>query len=119
MFRETTNMIHRLGVPANILGYQFLRDAVVMVFEDFSLLKSVTTKLYPELAQKYNTTPAKVERAIRHAIETSWENESTESIDTIIGCPSRIRKHKPTNSELIAILADSLRMVQCGVKTDE
>lgn len=105
-----TNIIHEVGVPAHIKGYQYLRDAINMVVEDMDLLSAVTKELYPAIAQRNNTTPSRVERAIRHAIEVAWNRGKIETIDSLFGYTVHNDKGKPTNSEFIAIIADKLRL---------
>jgi len=107
---EITNMLHEIGVPAHIKGYQYLRFAIGLVVEDMAILNSITKTLYPEIAIKYDTTPNRVERAIRHAIETAWERSELEVINKLFRYTIRNDKGKPTNSEFIAMLADKLRL---------
>jgi two-component system response regulator (stage 0 sporulation protein A) len=104
---ETTRIIHQIGVPAHIKGYQYLRDAILMAVEDVSLLSSVARQIYPVIAKKNNTIPSSVERAIRRAIEFSWEHGNKEIFKSVFGYNI---SHKPTNSEFIALLADKLRL---------
>lgn len=107
---EITNIIHEIGVPAHIKGYQYIRYAISMVVEDVDLLSAVTKELYPAIAKKYNTTPSRVERAIRHAIEVAWNRGKIDTIDKLFGYTVHTDKGKPTNSEFIAIIADKLRL---------
>ena len=107
---EITNIIHEVGVPAHIKGYHYLRDAIMMVVDDMELLGAVTKELYPAIAQKNNTTPSRVERAIRHAIEVAWNRGKIETIDQLFGYTVENNKGKPTNSEFIAIISDKLRL---------
>lgn len=107
---DITNMIHEIGVPAHIKGYQYLRDAITMVVEDMDLLSAVTKELYPAIAKQNNTTPSRVERAIRHAIEVAWNRGKIETINNLFGYTVAEDKGKPTNSEFIAIIADKLRL---------
>lgn len=107
---DITNMIHEVGVPAHIKGYQYLRNAIAMVVEDMDLLGAVTKELYPAIAKMNNTTPSRVERAIRHAIEVSWNRGKLETIDALFGYTVQNDKGKPTNSEFIAIIADKIRL---------
>ena len=107
---EITNIIHEIGVPAHIKGYHYLRDAIRMAVEDLELLGAVTKELYPAIAKKNNTTPSRVERAIRHAIEVAWNRGRLETIDSLFGYTIQNDKGKPTNSEFIAIIADKLRL---------
>jgi two-component system response regulator (stage 0 sporulation protein A) len=105
-----TNIIHEMGVPAHIKGYHYLRDAILMVISDINLLGAVTKELYPMIAQKYNTTPSRVERAIRHAIELSWDRGNVEMMTKFFGYTINLERGKPTNSEFIAMVADKLRI---------
>ena len=107
---EITNIIHEIGVPAHIKGYQYIRCAITMVVDDIDLLSAVTKELYPAIAKKYNTTPSRVERAIRHAIEVAWTRGKIDTIDKLFGYTVHTDKGKPTNSEFIAIIADKLRL---------
>ena len=107
---EITSMLHDVGVPAHIKGYQYLRDAIVMVVEDMDLLGAVTKELYPAIAKQNKTTPSRVERAIRHAIEVAWNRGRLETINDLFGYTVQHDKGKPTNSEFIAIIADKLRL---------
>lgn len=107
---DITNIIHEVGVPAHIKGYQYLRDAITMVVEDMDLLGAVTKELYPAIAKLNNTTPSRVERAIRHAIEVAWNRGKIETINSLFGYTVHNDKGKPTNSEFIAIIADKLRL---------
>lgn len=107
---EITNLIHEIGVPAHIKGYQYLRDAITIVVDDMDILCAVTKELYPMIAKMNNTTPSRVERAIRHAIEVAWNRGRIETIDEIFGYTVQNDKGKPTNSEFIAIIADKLRL---------
>ncbi len=107
---EVTNMMHEIGVPAHIKGYQYLRDAIMMVVKDLDIINSITKQLYPSIAREYNTTPSRVERAIRHAIEVAWSRGQVETIDALFGYTVSIGKGKPTNSEFIAMVADKLRL---------
>lgn len=107
---EVTSIMHELGVPAHIKGYYYLRDAIIFSVEDIDILNSITKRLYPSIATKYNTTASRVERAIRHAIEIAWSRGQIEAIDSMFGYTINIGKGKPTNSEFIAIVADKLRL---------
>ncbi len=107
---DITNVIHEVGVPAHIKGYQYLRDAITMVVEDMDLLGAVTKELYPAIAKRNSTTPSRVERAIRHAIEVAWNRGRIETINSLFGYTVHNDKGKPTNSEFIAIIADRLRL---------
>ncbi|MBZ2173763.1 sporulation transcription factor Spo0A [Schnuerera sp. xch1] len=107
---KITNIIHEIGVPAHIKGYLYLREAILMVIQDIELLGAVTKELYPNIANKYNTTPSRVERAIRHAIEVAWTRGKIDTIDKIFGYTVNNNKGKPTNSEFIAMVSDKLRL---------
>lgn len=109
---EITNIIHEIGVPAHIKGYLYLREAITMVVESVELLSAVTKELYPSIAKKYNTTPSRVERAIRHAIEVAWSRGKIDTINNLFGYTVHNDKGKPTNSEFIAMVADKLRLEQ-------
>ncbi|WP_031514833.1 sporulation transcription factor Spo0A [Desulfofalx alkaliphila] len=105
-----TNIIHEMGVPAHIKGYHYLREAILMVIREVNLLGAVTKELYPMIAQKYNTTPSRVERAIRHAIELAWDRGNIEMMTKFFGYTINLERGKPTNSEFIAMVADKLRI---------
>lgn len=105
-----TSMIKEIGVPAHIKGYAFLREGIQMVYTDVELLGSVTKILYPDIAKKYNTTPSRVERAIRHAIEVAWNRGNYDLISKTFGYTVHHLKSKPTNSEFIAMIADKIRL---------
>jgi len=107
---EVTKVIHEIGVPAHVKGYQYLRDAIMLVIEEINYLGAVTKELYPAIAQKYDTTPSRVERAIRHAIELAWDRGDIDRINKFFGYTINGEKGKPTNSEFIAIIADRLRL---------
>ena len=105
-----TDMIHQLGVPAHIKGYHYLRTAILASIQNQALLESVTKMLYPTVAQKYDTTSSRVERAIRHAIEIAWDRGDLDTINSFFGYTVNNCKGKPTNSEFIALLTDKLRL---------
>lgn len=105
-----TTIIHEIGVPAHIKGYQYLREAITMVYNNIEILGSITKTLYPAIAEKFKTTPSRVERAIRHAIEVAWTRGNIDSISRLFGYTINISKSKPTNSEFIAMVADKLRI---------
>ncbi len=107
---EVTNIIREIGIPAHIKGYQYLRDAIMMIVNEVELLGAVTKVLYPLIAEKYMTTPSRVERAIRHAIEVAWGRGNMDMINKIFGYTIKLDKGKPTNSEFMAMIADKLRM---------
>lgn len=105
-----TNVIHEVGVPAHIKGYQYLREAIMVVVNDIDVINQITKQLYPSIASKFNTTPSRVERAIRHAIEVAWARGQQEAVENIFGYTVSASKGKPTNSEFIAMIADKLRL---------
>ncbi|TCL58373.1 sporulation transcription factor Spo0A [Kineothrix alysoides] len=108
--KDVTEMIHEIGVPAHIKGYQYLREAIMMSVEDTEMLNSITKVLYPSIAKKYQTTSSRVERAIRHAIEVAWSRGRMETLDALFGYTINTGKGKPTNSEFIALIADKIRL---------
>jgi len=110
MINQITSIIHEIGIPANIKGYMYLREAINMVVNNTSLLSAVTKELYPSLGKEFNTTASRVERAMRHAIEVAWTRGEVETINKIFGYTIRNEKGKPTNSEFIAMVADKLRL---------
>lgn len=105
-----TMYIQQLGVPAHIKGYQYIRDAIMMVIEDMDAINSITKFLYPTVAKHYNTTSSRVERAIRHAIEVAWDRGNPEILNELFGYTILSSKGKPTNSEFIAMIADKIRL---------
>ena len=107
---DITNLIHEIGVPAHIKGYQYLRDAITLVVNRMEYLNAVTKELYPAIAAINNTTPSRVERAIRHAIEIAWNRGKLETLENLFGYTVQQDKGKPTNSEFIAIIDDKLRL---------
>ena len=107
---DITNLIHEIGIPAHIKGYHYLRDAITLVVGHMEYLNAVTKELYPAIAEKNNTTPSRVERAIRHAIEISWNRGKLDTLESLFGYTIQQDKGKPTNSEFIAIIADKLRL---------
>ncbi|MBP3701166.1 MAG: sporulation transcription factor Spo0A [Lachnospiraceae bacterium] len=107
---RVTEVIHEVGVPAHIKGYQYLREAICMTVLDVELMNSVTKILYPDIAKKYQTTASRVERAIRHAIEVAWTRGRLETIEALFGYTVNAGKGKPTNSEFIALIADKIRL---------
>ena len=107
-----TEIIHEIGVPAHIKGYQYLREAIILTINDMEMINAVTKVLYPEVARKFNTTPSRVERAIRHAIEVAWDRGDIEVLQKYFGYTVSNIKGKPTNSEFIAMIADSLTLRQ-------
>ena len=111
METDVTTILHEIGVPAHIKGYQYLRDSIIMAVEDPEILNSITKILYPTIAKMYQTTASRVERAIRHAIEVGWSRGRMETIDRLFGYTVSNCKGKPTNSEFIALIADKLRLL--------
>lgn len=107
---DITNLIHEIGVPAHIKGYQYMRDAITLVVSNMDLLSAVTKELYPTIAAMNGTTPSRVERAIRHTIELAWNRGKLETLNNLFGYTIQNDKGKPTNSEFIAIIADKLRL---------
>ncbi len=107
---DVTEIIHEIGVPAHIKGYQYLRDAIIMSVNDMDMLNSITKILYPTIAKKYQTTSSRVERAIRHAIEVAWSRGKMDTIDEMFGYTIHNGKGKPTNSEFIALITDRIRL---------
>ena len=107
---DVTNIIHEIGVPAHIKGYQYLRTAIMMTIENSELINSVTKILYPTVAKKYQTTSSRVERAIRHAIEVAWDRGDLDTLNAYFGYTIQNERGKPTNSEFIAMIADNLRL---------
>lgn len=108
--QDVTDIIHEIGVPAHIKGYQYLREAIMMSVREPSMISSITKVLYPTIAQQFQTTPSRVERAIRHAIEVAWSRGRMETLDALFGYTVNTGKGKPTNSEFIALIADRIRL---------
>ena len=109
---QVTAIIHEVGVPAHIKGYQYLREAIIIAVNDMDVINSVTKVLYPEVAKRFNTTPSRVERAIRHAIEVAWDRGDLETLQKYFGYTVSNAKGKPTNSEFIAMIADRLQLAR-------
>ena len=107
---QVTKIIHQIGVPAHIKGYQYLRTAIILTVNDSDIINSVTKILYPTVAKKYQTTTSRVERAIRHAIEVAWDRGDVEVLNSYFGYTIQNNRGKPTNSEFIAMIADNLRL---------
>ena len=105
-----TSIIHEVGVPAHIKGYQYVREAIMIAVEDMEVINSVTKVLYPEVARRYGTTASRVERAIRHAIEVAWDRGDLETLQKFFGYTVSNSKGKPTNSEFIAMISDRIRL---------
>ncbi len=107
---QVTQIIHQIGVPAHIKGYQYLRTAILLTVKDSDIINSVTKVLYPSVAKKYSTTTSRVERAIRHAIEVAWDRGDVDTLNSYFGYTIQNNRGKPTNSEFIAMIADNLRL---------
>lgn len=107
---KITEIIHEIGIPAHIKGYLYLREAIGLVVENMEFLGAITKELYPRVASKFNTTPSRVERAIRHAIEVAWTRGKVDTINEMFGHTINNSRGKPTNSEFIALIADKLRL---------
>ena len=107
---QVTQIIHQIGVPAHIKGYQYLRTAILLTIKDSDIINSVTKILYPSVAKKYQTTTSRVERAIRHAIEVAWDRGDVDTLNSYFGYTIQNNRGKPTNSEFIAMIADNLRL---------
>ena len=105
-----TNIIHEIGVPAHIKGYQYLREAIILALNDMDVINAITKVLYPEVAKTFQTTPSRVERAIRHAIEVAWDRGDLDTLQRFFGYTVSNTKGKPTNSEFIALIADKLQL---------
>ena len=109
---RVTNIIHDIGVPAHIKGYQYLREAIIMTVKDMDIINAITKVLYPTVAKRYKTTSSRVERAIRHAIEVAWDRGDVEVLNGFFGYTGSNVKGKPTNSEFISMIADRIRLEQ-------
>lgn len=107
-----TGIIHEIGVPAHIKGYQYLREAIIIAVNDMDVINAITKVLYPQVAKTFGTTPSRVERAIRHAIEVAWDRGDLETLQKYFGYTVSVSKGKPTNSEFIAMIADRLTLEQ-------
>ena len=107
---DVTEIIRDIGIPANIKGYQYIREGIIMAVNDMNMLNYITKLLYPSIAKKYKTTSSSVERAIRHAIEVAWNRGQIDVINDMFGYTVNAGKGKPTNSEFIALIADKLRI---------
>jgi len=108
--RSITKILHDLGVPSHIKGYQYIRDGIVMIYDNPGMIGGITKELYPDIAKKYVTTVSRVERAIRHAIEVSWNRGNLDLMEEIFGFSVDVDKAKPTNSEFIVTIADKLKL---------
>lgn len=113
---SVTKLLHELGVPSHIKGYQYIREGIIMIYDNPSIIGGITKELYPEIAVRFDTTVSRVERAIRHAIEVSWNRGDWDLMEDIFGHSVDIDKAKPTNSEFIVTVADKLRLEYKGVK---
>ena len=111
-----TSIIHEIGVPAHIKGYQYLREAIIIAVEDMDVINAITKVLYPQVAKTFQTTPSRVERAIRHAIEVAWDRGDLDTLQRFFGYTVSNTKGKPTNSEFIALIADKLQLQLKGAK---
>ena len=111
-----TNIIHEIGVPAHIKGYQYLREAIIIAVNDMDVINAITKVLYPQVAKAFQTTPSRVERAIRHAIEVAWDRGDLDTLQRFFGYTVSNTKGKPTNSEFIALIADKLQLQLKGAK---
>jgi two-component system response regulator (stage 0 sporulation protein A) len=105
-----TGIIHEIGVPAHIKGYQYLREAIIIAVDDMEVINAITKVLYPQVAKTFQTTPSRVERAIRHAIEVAWDRGDLDTLQRFFGYTVSNTKGKPTNSEFIALIADRLKL---------
>ena len=105
-----SEIMHQIGVPAHIRGYQYLREAIILSVNNSEMISSVTKILYPTVAKTFKTTPSRVERAIRHAIEVAWDRGDVDVLNSYFGYTIHIGRGKPTNSEFIAMIADNLRL---------
>ena len=110
MENTVTSIIHEVGVPAHIKGYQYLREAILIAVADMDVINAVTKVLYPEVAKRFNTTASRVERAIRHAIEVAWDRGDVDTLNSYFGYTIHNLRGKPTNSEFIAMIADKMRL---------
>jgi len=107
-YRSISKIFMTIGIPANIKGYQFLREAIIMTVKQHNIINNITKQLYPQIAEKYETTPSKVERAIRHAIEVGWGRGRLDELNRIFGVRIYSKNDRPTNGEFIALIADKL-----------
>ena len=107
---QVTEIIHQIGVPAHIKGYQYLRDAILMAIEDGEIINAITKRLYPAVAKRHGTTSSRVERAIRHAIEVAWDRGDVDVLTAYFGYTIHTERGKPTNSEFIAMISDKFRL---------
>ena len=107
---RVTNLLHEIGIPAHIKGYHYLRDSIIMAVQDMDVLNAITKVLYPTVAKRYHTTSSRVERAIRHAIEVAWNRGKLDTLDELFGYTVSTGKGKPTNSEFVALIADTIQL---------
>ncbi len=117
--QEVTEMIHQIGVPAHIKGYHYLRDSIILCVNDRDKINAVTKVLYPEVAKHYQTTPSRVERAIRHAIEVAWDRGDVDVLNSYFGYTIHNGRGKPTNSEFVAMISDKIRLQQGDIHADQ
>ena len=108
--KVVTNIIHELGIPAHIMGYHYVRSAIIIAVENIEIIHAITKRLYPDLAKIYHTTSTRVERAIRHSIEVAWNRGDSKFLDSYFGYTISPDKGKPTNSQFIAVIADRIRL---------
>lgn len=108
--KEITKLLHSLSMPAHVLGYEYTREAIFIALGNKDILRSITKGLYPAVAQAFNTTPSRVERAIRHAVELAWDRGDLGTLQKFFGFTTSPKKGKPTNSEFLSALADHLRL---------
>lgn len=108
--KEITKLIHTLGMPSHVLGYEYTREAILLALGNKEMLRSITKELYPAIAQTFNTTPSRVERAIRHAVELTWDRGDLDTLQKFFGFTVSSKKGKPTNSEFLSTLTDHLRL---------
>lgn len=108
--KEITKLLHTLGMPTHVLGYEYSREAILIALGNKSILKGITKELYPAVAKAFNTTPTRVERAIRHAVELAWDRGDLDTLQKLFGFSVSSKKGKPTNSEFLFTLVDHLRM---------
>ncbi|MDR0326228.1 MAG: sporulation initiation factor Spo0A C-terminal domain-containing protein [Oscillospiraceae bacterium] len=116
---RVTNILQEIGIPANLRGYYYIREAIIVAAGNINVISHITKSLYPAVAQKCGTTPSRVERAMRHAIDAAWSRGMSESINTVFGCTVNVNGGKPTNSEFIALIADRLRLEKTARQDNE
>lgn len=107
---QISSILQEIGIPAHIMGYRYLKDAIMLSIQDSECINAITKIVYPDIASKHKTTPSRVERAIRHSIEVAWSRGSTEILDKFFGYTINPSAGRPTNSEFIALVADRIRM---------